>query len=309
MSLLTALSLLVVVSAVTCAVPGALLVVRHQSMLVDAVSHAVLPGIVVGALLAGRTRSPLMVAVAVGFGLLVLLSATWLRRSGLVTHEASQGLVFPALFALGVALLSTLARGVHLSESTVLAGELNLMALPSERWRVGEFDLGPQMVWWLLIVLALAVIVLVVSWRTLAVGAFDPTLAHTLGMPTRLVDHALMVLVTVTVVISFSAVGSVLVIALMVIPAATARLMTRRLPTMLAMTVIFAAGTSLLGLWIARAFDLATAPMMAFLDGTVFLAILAVRAIPARYVMIPRGRKPSRISSTTSGAGSTAESA
>lgn len=284
MPLLMALVLLAVVVAVTCCLPGAFLVVRRQSMLVDALSHAVFPGIVVGAMLAGSTSSPLMVACAVGFGLMCVLGAEKFRRSGLVTTEASQGLVFPALFAVGIMVLSTQISGVHLSESTVLAGELNLMALPSDRLVISGLDVGPRTMWWLLLVLLIDAAFITVTYRTLTLGTFDPQLARVAGMASGLVDATLLVLVTLTVVVAFNAVGSILVIALMVVPAATARLLVRRFPAMLALAVVIAAATATLGLWTAYLADLATAPMMAFVDGAVFLAVVGVRGLRRRCV-------------------------
>ena len=156
MTLLVALSLLAVVTAVTCSLPGVFLVVRRQSMLVEAMSHAVFPGIVIGALLSGSARSPWMVVLATAMGLVIVVGADRARESGLVTADASQGIIFPVLFAIGIALLSTQLSSVHLSEAAVLSGELNLLALPTQRWIIGTTDLGPQAMWVLLAVFAAA---------------------------------------------------------------------------------------------------------------------------------------------------------
>ena len=236
MTLLTALSLLAVVTAVTCSLPGTFLVVRRQSMLVEAMSHAVFPGIVIGALLSGSARSPVMVALATAMGMLIVVGAEKARESGLVTEDASQGIIFPVLFAVGVVLLSTRLSSVHLSEAAVLSGELNLLALPTERWVVGTLDLGPQAMWMLLVVLLVDAVFIAATYRVLVVSAFDPNLARTLGLPARLVNLVLMVLVSLTVVVAFSTVGAILVVALMIVPPATARLLTHRIGTMIAGT-------------------------------------------------------------------------
>lgn len=273
MSLFAALCLLAIAVSCSCALPGVFLVVRQQSMLVDAMSHAVFPGIVIGVLVSGTTRSPWMIVIAVVFGLIVVLAAQKLRDTGLITGEASQGLIFPVLFALGIVILSTELSSVHVSESTVLAGDMNLMALSTERLVINGYDYGPHMAWWSLGMLCLNAVFIRVSYRTLHLSSFDPRLARTLGMPTQLVNAAFMVLVALTIVVSFSTVGTVLVIALMIVPAAITRLLTNKLSLMIPLTLVVAVVTALLGLFIANAANLATAPMMACLDGAIFLAV------------------------------------
>ena len=119
MSFVLAALLLAITTSVTCALPGTFLVLRRQSMLVDAMSHAVLPGIVLGALLSGSTYSPIMVVLAAGFGLIVVLGANYLQSTGLLPKDASQGVIFPLLFSGGVILLSTALAHVHICEDTV----------------------------------------------------------------------------------------------------------------------------------------------------------------------------------------------
>lgn len=282
MTLLVALSLLAVITALACSLPGVFLVVRHQSMLVEAMSHAVFPGIVIGALLSGTAHSPVMILLATLMGLVIVIGAERARHSGLVTADASQGIIFPVLFAIGIALLSTQLTGVHLSEASVLSGELNLLALPSERLVIGTLDLGPQMMWWLLGVLALDIVFIAAAYRVLIVSAFDPNLARTMGLPERTVNLILMVLVSLTVVVAFNTAGAILVVALMIVPPATARLLVNRMGWLIAATLGIAAATAMLGLWVAYLGDLATTPMMAFTNGAVFLVVLAATRVSRR---------------------------
>lgn len=278
MPFLTAVALLAVVTSVTCALPGTFLVLRHQAMLVDAMSHAVLPGIVVGAILSGSTHSPLMVVVACLMGLVVVVGSDRLRATGLIAGDADQGLVFPVLFALGVILLSTTLSNVAISEDTVLTGDLNLRALAPEHVLVldGALDLGPATMWRLLGVLALTAAYLAVCFPVLKLATFDPTTARTLGLPVRVVDLGLMALVSLTVVVGFDTAGAVLVVALMVIPPSTAWLVARSLPQMIAVSLGVAAFAGLLGFWTAYVLDLATASTMAVVDALVLLAVLLV---------------------------------
>lgn len=292
MPFIAAVALLAVVTAVTCALPGTFLVLRHQAMLVEAMSHAVLPGIVIGAILSGTTHSPLMVVAASATGLLVVLGAERLRAGGLVTGDADQGLVFPALFALGVILLSTTLSKVHISEDTVLTGDLNLMALAPEHVLVadGAIDLGPRTMWRLLGVLAVTAVYVLVCFRTLKLSTFDRVTARTMGLPVRSTDLGLMALVSLTVVVAFDAAGAILVVALMTIPPATALLLARTLPGTILLSLAIAALSALLGFWVALQADLATSSTMAVVDGLVFLAVMLVtRRRPRRVAGVGEG--------------------
>lgn len=274
MNFIIAVSLLAVSTALACALPGTILVLRRQSMIVDAMSHTVLPGIVIGAIISGKTHSPLMIVLATLLGLVVVFGSDWLRKTGLLTGDANQGLIFPVLFSIGVILLSTSLKNVHISEDTVFTGDINLMALESERIIVGGFDFGPQMMWLLLGVFALNALFMWLARNVLIATTFDPVLARTMGMPVQLIDVGLMALVSLTVVVSFHTAGAILVIAFMVIPAATAHLFSTTLRTFVVSTLIFAVVGALGGFYVAYMGNLATSATMATVDGLMFLAVL-----------------------------------
>lgn len=278
MSFITAVALLAIVTAVTCAIPGTFLVLRRVSMLADAMSHAVLPGIVLGAILSGTTHSPLMLAMAALMGLIVVAGAEYLRNTGMVNGDANQALIFPMLFAVGVILLSTTLSEVHICQDTVLTGDLNLMALEPERLVMGDWDLGPKSMWMLLGVCVINVAYIVWAYPVLKVSTFDPIFARSLGMPVRAVTTGLMFLVALTIVVAFNTAGAILVVALLIVPPATALLITRSLPQMLVVSALIAAASALLGFWVAYVFDLATSAMMSVIDGLVFLLVLALRS-------------------------------
>lgn len=128
MSFVAGVALLAVVTALACALPGVFVVLRRDSMLVDAVSHAVLPGIVVGFLFTQSLESPWLIVGAALAGLIVVLGSEWLGRTGLITGDAPQGLIFPALFSIGVILVTLNFANVHLDVHAVLVGDLNLAA-------------------------------------------------------------------------------------------------------------------------------------------------------------------------------------
>lgn len=283
MDFVVAVALLAIVSAITCALPGAFLVLRHQSMLVEAMSHTVLPGIVIGVIISGNTYSPLMIITATLMGILVVLGAHWIQKTGLVVGDANQGLIFPVLFAIGVLILSTTLAEVHISEDTVLAGDINLMALDSERLFVGGIDIGPRMMWLLLSVFITGSVLMALAYPVLKISTFDPVLAKSMGLPVRIVDFALMMWTSLTVVVAFGTVGAILVVALMIVPPATALLVSKTLPQMIAISIGLAAITAFIGFYIALLFDLGTASTMAAFNGLVFLAF---------FVFLKRKRQP-----------------
>lgn len=283
MSFIVSVALLAVVTALTCSLPGTFLVLRHQAMLIDAMSHAVLPGIVVGALLSGSTHSPLMIVFASAMGMLVVVGAEKLRNTGLIAGDANQGLIFPVLLAVGIILLSTVLQNVHICEDTVLTGDINLMALEPEHIIAGSLDFGPRTMWMMLGVFALNSLYIGVTFRVLKLATFDPLLARTMGFPVRLVEYGLMLLVSMTVVVAFDTAGAILVVALMVVPPATALLVARTLPQMILLSMGIAVGTALVGFWIALEFDLATSAMMAVVDGVVFLVVFVATKRWARF--------------------------
>lgn len=283
MSFIVSVALLAVVTALTCSLPGTFLVLRHQAMLIDAMSHAVLPGIVVGALLSGSTHSPLMIVFASAMGMLVVIGAEKLRNTGLIAGDANQGLIFPVLLAVGIILLSTVLQNVHICEDTVLTGDINLMALEPEHIISGSLDFGPRTMWMMLGVFALNSLYIGVTFRVLKLATFDPLLARTMGFPVRLVEYGLMLLVSMTVVVAFDTAGAILVVALMVVPPATALLVARTLPQMILLSMGIAVVTALVGFWIALEFDLATSAMMAVVDGVVFLLVFVATKRWARF--------------------------
>ncbi|OKL46458.1 zinc ABC transporter permease [Boudabousia liubingyangii] len=279
MSLATGVLMLAIMASMTCALPGTFLVLKRQSMLVDGMSHAVLPGIVVGVILSGSTHSFLMAVAAALMGMLVVLGANWLKSTGLIAGDANQGLIFPFLFALGVLLLSTTLKNVHVCEDTVLTGDMNLNALPTEHLIYGNLTFGPEAFWHLVMVWVVNAVFIALTYQVLKLGIFDPALARTLGFPVKLVDWLLMFLVSLTVVVAFDTAGAILVVALVIVPPATAYLWARTLPQMLIGGQVVAVISAVLGFEIAYFLDLPTSAMMAVMDGVFFLGALGLKEL------------------------------
>lgn len=201
-----------------------------------------------------------------------------MRSRGLLIGDADQGIVFPAIFAIGVLLLSTVFAGIGVSSDTVLAGDLNLLALSSNHVIVGALDIGPADMWIQLATLALMVAFLALTGRVLTTATFDRAHAVAIGFPVRAVEMAFMVLIALTVVTSFSVAGSILVVAFMICPAATATLCATTLRGALALTTAIAAVNSALGFALSFTCDLATAPTLAVTSGLTFVAVFATTA-------------------------------
>lgn len=266
--------LLAVITALACALPGVFIVLRKNSMLVDAISHAILPGIVVGYFFTRNLDSPLLIVGAALAGLLVVLGSEWLSRTGLLTGDAPQGLIFPALFSAGVILVTLNFANVHLDVHAVLVGDLNLAAF--QHLQLGGVSVGPYYLYVMLGVLLLNVLFITLSYPRLKVMTFDAQFAEAIGIRTGLLGTSFMFLVSVTVTAAFHAVGAILVIALVVVPAATALLITQRLGTMIILTMVFAVGGALAGFWIAYVMDAATSAGMAVLYGALFIVVFGI---------------------------------
>ncbi len=272
MSFLMGVSLLGVVTAVACAVPGVFVVLRRDAMMVDAISHAALPGIAIGYILTQDLSSPWLVIGAAIAGLVVVMAAEWLSHTGLLTGDAPIGLMFPALFSIGVLLITDHASNVHLDEHTVLVGDLNLAAF--KQFSLFGVTLGPQHLFVMLGVLLMNVIFIAVTFPRLTLTTLDPAFARTLGMSPLRLQMVFMLMVSLTGTASFYASGAVLVIAQMIIPPAAALLLSRTVTDMLWLSAGIAAMGALGGFWAAYVIDLPTSAAMA-----VFLGLILVVAV------------------------------
>ena len=282
MSFAVSLFLLSLVTAEACAIPGVFIVLRGQSMLIDALSHAVLPGIVIGVALTGSLHSPVMTLTATGLGLIVVCVSHELRSRGFLLGDADQGIIFPAIFAIGVLLLSTVFSGVGVSGETVLAGDLNLLALSTNHLIMRTIDLGPCDMWIQLGMLGIFCIFLAVAGRILAAATFDRAHTMSIGFPVHRTEIAFMVLIAATVVTAFSVAGSILVVAFMICPAATAILFAPTLTSTFTWTAFIAALNATIGFALSYLCDLATAPTLAVVSGLVFVTVLATTVVLRR---------------------------
>lgn len=274
--------------ATACSLLGPFLIVRRVALLGDAVSHAVLPGIVV-AFLIFQTRAPLaMIIGAAVFAVLCVLGIDALRSTGLVADDAAIGLVFPALFALGVLGIHRWADQLHLDLDSTIYGEIAFS--PFLTMQLGDLTLARSVV--IMGAVALVNLVLVTMfWKELKVTSFDPDFARTIRISPRLVARVLLVAVAVTAVTAFESVGAILVVALLVVPAATAYLLTDRLVVMVAISVVIGWVSAVAGHWGAVQIDASIAGAMGLCAAALF--VLALFGSP-RHGLIARTVRRSR---------------
>jgi manganese/zinc/iron transport system permease protein len=220
--------------ATACGLLGPFLVLRRVALMSDAVSHAVLPGIVATFLVLG-TRAPLPVIVgAAVFAVLCVLGIEALRATGLVQADAAIGLVFPALFSLGVLGITKWTANLHLDLDATIYGEIAFV--PLQQWSIAGVVVPRAVV----IVGSVAIVNLALVtalWKELKATSFDPEFSRTVGIPPAWLSRLLLVAVAVTAVTAFESVGAILVVTLLIVPAAAAYLLTDRLWAMVAITV------------------------------------------------------------------------
>jgi manganese/zinc/iron transport system permease protein len=258
--------------AAACALPGVFLVLRRMSLMSDAISHTVLFGIVIGFFLVEDIHSPLLIFTAALSGVLTVSLVELLLRTGRFKADAAIGLVFPVLFSIGVIMVSTQARQVHLDVDAVLLGELAFA--PFNRAEFLGLDL-PKGIWVMGVILLINVVVIAVFYKELKLATFDAGLAAVLGFSPALIHYGLMSLVSVTAVGAFDHVGAVLVVALMIAPPSAAYLLTNSLSRMLILSVGIGIASALSGYWVARLIgDVSIAGAMATMSGVFFMLAL-----------------------------------
>ena len=275
------IQIIAVVVAACCALPGVFLILRKMAMMSDAISHAILPGIVLAFFATQDLNHPLLIVAAALTGLLTVALVEVIRNTRLIAEDAAIGIVFPALFSMGVILIAQYAGDVHLDTDAVLLGELAFA--PFDRFSIGQYDLGPRSLWVMSAILLVNLTFIGFFYKELKLATFDAGLAATLGFTPVFLHYGLMGLVSITAVGAFDAVGSILVVALMVGPAASAYMITDRLSHMIALSVGIGVLSAVSGYWLAHAFDVSIAGSMATMVGVYFLT--ALLAAPGRGII------------------------
>lgn len=272
--------------ATCCGILGCFLILRRMALIGDAISHSVLPGIVIAFLVSGSRDSFFMLLGAALIGFVTVFLIQLFQQSG-VQGDASIGVVFTAMFAAGVLLVSLNAQQVDLDLDCVLYGEIAYVGWnPLE---IGGVALGPKAVWLLGVTLVAIVAVIGLFYKQFKLCAFDPALAAALGIPVAVFHYALMGLVSMATVSSFESVGAILVVGLLIIPPATAYLLTERLGAMIGISVAVGIASAIGGYGAAALLDASIAGCMVCAAGLLFA--LAFLFSPSHGLVTRRGRR------------------
>ena len=262
---------------VACALVGSFLVLRRMSMMGDAIAHAVLPGLVLAFLFSGSLSIvPLFVGAAL-MGIATTFLTQTLHHYARVPTDASMGVVFTSLFALGVVLMKLKVGGIHFDAACIYEGSLEFAPLKPTLWGI------PRPLATTLMMLLANALVLALAWKELKISTFDQGLSTTLGISATAMHYVLMTLVALTTVASFEAVGSILVVAMLIVPAATAHLLCDRLSLMVLLSAATAVASAVIGFLLGSWLDVNYAGMMTVSVGGLYT--LAVLFSP-RYGMV-----------------------
>jgi len=239
------------------AVVGTYVVLRGMAFFGDALAHSILPGIAVGYLVGDGAREPLFWWALVS-AILSALGIGAISRSTKIKEDTAIGIIFAGTFALGVALISTV-RSYSVDLAHFLFGDV-LGVRSSDLWLIGIFG-------------GLALLTILAFYKEFMVLSFDPVLAATLRLPVRLLDILLLILIAVTIVVSLQTVGVALMVAMLVTPAATAYLLTKRLPVMMALAATFASISGVVGLYISYYWSIASGSAIVLVCTAIFALV------------------------------------
>ncbi|QDH80385.1 metal ABC transporter permease [Echinicola soli] len=262
--------------AISCGLLGVFLMLRKMAMTGDAISHAVLPGIVIAFLVSGSRHGLTMVIGAGLVGILATVFIEYLSNKVKLQSDASIGITFTSLFAIGIIMITFLANEIDLDQDCVLYGEIAYV--PIDLWITGAGKImGPRVTYLSLINMALVIGFITLFFKELKISTFDKEFAATIGLNTVLVNYGLMGMVSYTTVSSFEAVGAILVVALMVVPPATAYLWTKNLYKLIRLTVLLGIIISFLGYYLAYFLNSSIAGAMASVAGVFFFTTVVLQ--------------------------------
>jgi manganese/zinc/iron transport system permease protein len=263
-------------TAIACALAGSFLIVRNTSMISDAISHAILPGIVAAFLITGsRTGIPVLIGAA-SVGLLATFLIEFLQRKGRMQADASIGTIFTMLFAIGVIMITAFAGNVDIDPECVLYGEIAYV--PLDMISILGFEI-PYAVLMMSGVLLFTIFAFSFAYRQFLASSFDPDHARSTGINTNLWHYVLMTCVSLITVAAFDAVGAILVVALFIVPPASAFLLLKQLHHIMLASSVFGIIAAIAGYLLADSLNGSIAGAMATITGVeLIIAIIYVKS-------------------------------
>ena len=245
-----------VLVGIVCAVIGTYVVLRGMAFFGDALAHTILPGIALGYLISGGSRDVLF-WWALGTAIVAALGIGAISKNAEIKEDTSIGVIFAGMFALGIALISTV-KSYAVDLSHFLFGDV--------------LSVSPQSLWLILLFGGLVLLAVFAFYKEFMTLSFDPILAATLRLPVGMLNNLLLTLIAVTVAVSLQTVGVALMVAMLVTPAATAYLLTHRLSTMMMLAAIFASLSGVIGLYLSFYWSIASGAAIV-LTATVFFLV------------------------------------
>ncbi len=255
---------------VVCAVVGTYIVLRGMAFFGDALAHTILPGVAVGYLVSGGAKETLF-WWALGTSVLSSLGISLISKNSRIKEDTAIGIVFAGMFALGIALISTV-RSYAVDPSHFLFGDV-LGVTSSNLWTIGIFT-------------ALVLLAIIAFYKEFLTVSFDPILATTLRMPVKTINTGLLILIAITVAVALQTVGVALMVAMLVTPAATALLMTNRLPRMMVLASTIAGFSGLVGLFLSYYLSIASGAAIVLTCTTIFAITWGTQALRHRHVRV-----------------------
>jgi manganese/zinc/iron transport system permease protein len=265
------IQLIAVLVATACSIIGCFLVLRKMAMISDAISHSILPGLVIGFFITEDLNSPLLILMATITGVVTVFLVEYIQKTGLVKEDTAIGLIFPSLFSIGVILIAKNANDIHLDVDAVLLGELAFA--PFDRVIIDSVDYGPKSLWVISTILILIITLVTLFYKELKLSSFDAGLAASAGFSPVVLHYGLMSLASITTVGAFDAVGAILVVGFIIIPAATAYLLTSHLKKMISISISLGVISSILGYWLSYILDASIAGSIISVLGILFFSV------------------------------------
>lgn len=274
-----------ILAGISCAVPGNFLILKRQALIGDAISHVVLPGIVIAFIFTGVISTIPMLLGAAGAALVAVILIEVIKRLGKIEPGAAMGVVFTGMFALGVLILEqTDTSKVHLDVEHALMGNLeSLIWLKAQGWQ-SLFDIDvlktlPDELFRIIFVCGFILSLTVIFWRWLKIVTFDEEYARTIGIHSSIINFSLVIITAIAAVAAFESVGSIIVIAMFICPPAAARLMTNKLGIQVIWSIVFAILAAIFGyiiagygpLWFGSENSVSAAGMIAVVSGIILL--------------------------------------
>ena len=255
--------------ASSCGLLGAFLVLRNMAMIGDAISHSVLPGIVIAYIIHGERSNLVTLIGAALMGVLTTFIIEFIHKKIKLYTDATIGITYTWLFALGIIMVSLFTNNVDIDQDCVLYGDINYIILKD-----GYFD-----TWLALGNFIIVILFITISYKALLITSFDDEYSKAKGIKTNYWQYILMFFVSLTTVFSFESVGAILVVGLLIIPPSTALLVTKNLKKVLLLTLIFGLTSSIFGYYLAIIINSSISGSMILIAGIQFIVIIFIKKL------------------------------